>query len=268
MNQKHKVNVNHLKFVPKTLLITLKAKYLASCDPSISYKDPYIEQIYEQIEDPIQEAPLFFLFKRGIVSRTKGFDYLLKKEVKNRDTPPTIINLACGLDTRFQRLSEKLGPCQWYDCDLPEVIETRKNFFKETDQQSMKEVNVLNPNWTDSFPELENPIILMEGLSMYLEEGQVQAFFDILSKKFSHYSLILDFISPFFVKKEWVLPIMEQFDVTFTWGAKDGSTFKKFDKDLKCEEELGFIDSFRNLAPFKKILGPIFNKKNMALLKK
>ena len=51
MNQKHKVNVNHLKFVPKTLLITLKAKYLASCDPSISYKDPYIEQIYENISE-------------------------------------------------------------------------------------------------------------------------------------------------------------------------------------------------------------------------
>ena len=65
----------------------------------------------------------------------------------------------------------------------------------------MKEVNVLNPNWTDSFPELENPIILMEGLSMYLEEGQVQAFFDILSKKFSHYCLILDFISPYLCGK-------------------------------------------------------------------
>ncbi|HEX3013659.1 MAG TPA: class I SAM-dependent methyltransferase, partial [Methanobacterium sp.] len=41
-----------------------------------------------------------------------------------------IINLGCGLDTRFSRLDN--GKIHWYDLDLPESISVRKQFFEES----------------------------------------------------------------------------------------------------------------------------------------
>ena len=76
---RNKVDVTHLEKVPKTLLLTLKAKFEASIDPSLSYSDLYIETIYRLINDPIKKIHLFFLLKKGIILRTKGIDYLLKK---------------------------------------------------------------------------------------------------------------------------------------------------------------------------------------------
>ena len=58
---KNKVDVNHLEKVPKTLLLTLKAKFEASIDPNLSYSDPYIENIYQRINDPIKKR-IFFSF--------------------------------------------------------------------------------------------------------------------------------------------------------------------------------------------------------------
>jgi len=43
-----------------------------------------------------------------------------------------IVSIGCGLDTRFERIDN--GKITWYNLDLPEVIETRKLFFKENDR--------------------------------------------------------------------------------------------------------------------------------------
>ena len=63
LENKEKVDVTHLEKVPKTLLVTLKAKFEASIDSSISYSDENIEKIYHRIKDPIKKAPLFFILK-------------------------------------------------------------------------------------------------------------------------------------------------------------------------------------------------------------
>ena len=265
---KNKVDVTHLEKVPKTLLLTLKAKFEASIDPSLSYSDSYIETIYKLINDPIKKTHLFFLLKKGIILRTKGIDYLLKKEIREREEGSTVINLACGLDTRFERMREKFQFQNWFDCDLPQVIEVRKLFFEESLENKMTAFDILENSWPLNFKGVNDPIIIVEGLTMYLDEEKIKKFFSILNKSFSHYSIILDFMSPFFIKKEWMMPVMEQFDVNFTWGASSPEEFCKYDSRLKVKESLGFMDGFRHQVfkiPFFNILR---KKKNLALLRK
>ncbi len=133
----------------------------------------------------------------------------------------------------------------------------------------MREIDILDPHWPQAIPNVSDPIILMEGLSMYLDHEKLQLFFHSLSKYFDHYCLILDFISPFFVHKEWMLPAMEQFDIQFSWGTKRGNDFKVFDLNLSCEEELGLFDPYKKFIPFgEKLIETLFKQKNMALLRK
>ena len=177
LENKEKIDVTHLEKVPKTLLVTLKAKFEASIDPSISYSDENIEKIYHRIKDPIKKAPLFFILKKGIVLRTKGIDYLLKKELRKRKEKTSIINLACGLDTRYEKMKGSFDIKSWFDCDLPEAIEVRKMFFKDNEENKMFSFDILDESWPLHFKEIKDPIIIVEGLSMYLDEDKVRKFF-------------------------------------------------------------------------------------------
>ena len=46
----------------------------------------------------------------------------------------TIVNIGCGLDTTFDRIDN--GTVRWYDLDLPDVIELRRQFIGETERRS------------------------------------------------------------------------------------------------------------------------------------
>jgi len=50
-------------------------------------------------------------------------DYILKH------SSCTVINLACGFDTRFWRIDNK--NCKYYELDFPEVIALKKELLKE-----------------------------------------------------------------------------------------------------------------------------------------
>ena len=65
----------------------------------------------------------------------------------------------------------------------------------------MTAFDILDESWRLNFKGVNDPIIIIEGLTMYLDEEKIKKFFSILNKYFSHYSLILDFMSPFFIKK-------------------------------------------------------------------
>ena len=64
----------------------------------------------------------------GISIRTVIIDCVTKRLIKdNKDL--IVVNIGCGLDTRFQRFNkEKIS---WIDLDVPESIEIRKHFLKK-----------------------------------------------------------------------------------------------------------------------------------------
>lgn len=46
----------------------------------------------------------------------------------------TIINIACGMDTRFFRVDN--GKINWYNLDLPETMKIRNRFISEPERVS------------------------------------------------------------------------------------------------------------------------------------
>ena len=60
--------------------------------------------------------------------RAKRFDQYAR-DFLARHPNGTIVNLGCGMDSRFLRVDN--GQMQFYDLDLPEVIALKKKFFEE-----------------------------------------------------------------------------------------------------------------------------------------
>jgi O-methyltransferase involved in polyketide biosynthesis len=59
-----------------------------------------------------------------------------------------IVDLGCGLDTRFERVDN--GLVEWFGLDLPEVIELRKELLEETPRSHFIGCSVLDLSWMDA----------------------------------------------------------------------------------------------------------------------
>jgi len=57
----------------------------------------------------------------------------------------TIVNIGCGMDTTFERVDN--GTLLWYDLDLPDVIELRRQFIKETERRKFISTSFLDESW-------------------------------------------------------------------------------------------------------------------------
>ncbi len=82
----------------------------------------------------------------------------------------TVVDIGCGLDTRFGRLDN--GQMHWVGLDLPEVIELRRSLLPATARSCLIGCSALDFTWMD---EVSPPVIfLAEGLLVYFMEEDVR----------------------------------------------------------------------------------------------
>jgi len=77
------------------------------------------------------------------------FDAAVKKLLQ-KYSGAVCVNIGCGLDDRFTRVDN--GQVRWYNVDLPDSIEMRKTFFRETEREYTFAADILGPDWTDRIP--------------------------------------------------------------------------------------------------------------------
>ncbi len=85
------------------------------------------EELIDRIDYDFSNAKKDTAMSGGIVVRSVVFDELVSDFIrKNPDC--TVVNIACGLDTRFYRMDN--GKITWYNLDLPETIEVRDSIYQ------------------------------------------------------------------------------------------------------------------------------------------
>lgn len=77
-----------------------------------------------------------------------------------------IVNLGCGLDTRFYRLDG--GRLHLFDLDLPEVIDLKRQLLAETERYHFVASSVLDFDWMD----MVQGSSLLKGISLCSAAGQ------------------------------------------------------------------------------------------------
>ena len=82
-----------------------------------------------------------------IAIRAKRYDDYARVFLK-RSPDGVIVNIGCGLDSRFQRIDN--GQVVFYDLDLPEIIAIKKGFFTETERYRFIASSVLDFNWMET----------------------------------------------------------------------------------------------------------------------
>lgn len=89
------------------------------------------------------------------------------------------------------------GSVRWYNLDLPETIAVRHRFLREEGRVSMIPCSAMDPSWADRIaPAGEKVLLVIEGLSMYLAQQDIEQILSIIVARFHDAKIILEFMNP------------------------------------------------------------------------
>lgn len=109
-----------------------------------------------------------------------------------------VLHLGCGLDSRARRVKQQTG--DWYDVDFPAVIAERERYFAETEEYHMLGADLRQMKWLDQVEDTQTAIVVMEGVSMYLQMQELQALMKRLGDRFRRIHLLMDTYTAFAAK--------------------------------------------------------------------
>lgn len=253
-----------LSGVSETLLVTLymRAKDAKSNHPFLN--DRKAAEIISCMDYDFSAFDRVWMSYYGVLARAK----LMDREVKRfmADNPGcVVVSVGCGLDTRFDRVDD--GQVRWYDLDVPEVIDLRKQFLAESERVTCISGSAFDPSWTEKVEREGRRLpILSEGVMMYWEEAEVQKFLSILSEGFDELEAHFDLLYKGLVHRSSRHDVLKRMQAEFKWGVTDGSEVVRLAPAWKQLDCINFTDEMRHMLPgWKKLLVPFFYLTNNRL---
>ncbi|HEY8970816.1 MAG TPA: class I SAM-dependent methyltransferase [Puia sp.] len=186
----------HLTEEKSTLFITLYAKALDYRSPHSILHDRAADEILRRLDlDPSKYKGFG---PEIIVVRARQMDRWTTEFLRKNDNA-VILNLGCGLDTRYVRIQPGTA-VDWYDLDYPEVIGLRKQFYSIQPGYHMIASSVTSPDWINDLPRHRPVMIIAEGILEYLEPDAVKTLFHRLTEHFQHGCIAFDVMSSFAIR--------------------------------------------------------------------
>jgi len=167
----------------------------------------------------------------------RSFDSIANLFISN-NPGCTVINLACGLDTRFWRIEKE--KCRYIELDLPEMIELKKEILKDHLGYELIGCSVLDTSWIDKVTSNGNSgfLLLAEGLFYYLPRQDVTGILQAIARRFDRSQLVLDMAPEKFTKGLWKRLIQLEarvwgLDVSFVFGMNDPRDIESYANGFK-----------------------------------
>lgn len=236
-----------LSGVPETMLQTLYARAKESRTRG-AIQDKKAEEVLEKLDYDFTLADSDTAMSSGVIARTIVLDKLTRRYLAEH--PGTVVvNIACGLDTRCYRMQ---GYTHWYNLDLPES--------GEISQIAMSAME----DWGSEIQEQNLPaLVIIEGLTMYLSEADVQKIFVVIKKRFAQVTVFVETMNPAVVK-HFKEKSIEGSKAKFSWGVKDGKTLAALLPGFRFVETHGLTEGMAEFIPVYKLLDKLSVVRNIS----
>lgn len=205
----------------KTLYIPLYGKAYVS-GKGIILHDPTAETIWEREGFKLKGKAKSRWLAYYMGMRASVFDEWTRTRLAE-DGQTVIIHIGCGLDSRVKRVGADGGI--WCDVDFPEVISERRRYYTEFDSYRMIAADVRDTDFVVSLPEAESAAVVMEGVSMYLREGEMRSLMTALGERYARVSLLADAYTELAAKASRYKNPVREVGVTEVYGTDDPETF-------------------------------------------
>lgn len=235
----------------ETMLQSFYARAMYSKNPKHKFKDAKAEEIVDKIDYDFSKASKDGTMSSGVIARTVVFDELISDFIA-RNPDCTVVNIACGLDTRFYRMDN--GRLTWYNLDLPETIEVRDSLYNEHGRVSTVGCSCFDPSWPDKITVRGKMLFIIEGLTMYLTEKQVEQMLSIIRDRFENAYVLMECLCPKFVNKEGVEKSIQSTGAVFTWGANSFEDMAPIAKGFRKVKNDNILRGMWEVSPAYKLV--------------
>lgn len=150
-----------------------------------------------------------------------------------------MLHLGCGLDSRFWRVDD--GRVEWFDLDMPPVIDLRKRFYAEGERYHAISSPVMELDWMNIVSAAGRPVLAVaEGLLMYLGEADVRCLLQRMREKFPGCRLIADVFSRQTARSAARHPSLRKTGASIGWGIDDPHEVESWAQGIRLLEEWYF----------------------------
>ncbi len=278
--------------VESTNLLTLYSRAIESRSDDPILSDPHAERIVDLIDRRIANSkdPLLRMLYRKEVDprlvvhsalRARKYDQYAQKFLGHHPGG-MVVNLGCGMDTRFQRIDD--GELRFFDLDLPEVIDLKRSILPESERYRMIAASVFDYRWMDQVAVAAGgPLLfLAEGLLMYLDPGKVKALVLEIQARFPGSELVCELANKSWIEgwrgKMGAKKMQRQLKIgagaRFTFGVDSPDELESWNPGIEFLEQWSYFDSnhpklgwmrlFRHLELFRCVQYTVHYRLNPA----
>ena len=258
----------NLDGVAETLLATVYIRAIETQRPDALLKDEKALALVTQMESAFARVRQIKMDKDdqvGVIMRNREFDRYAR-DFLARCPDAVVVHIGCGLDSRFERVDN--GKVEWYDLDLPEVIELRRKLIGgEAARYHLLAGSVFNSAWLNPVS-VHRPrpfLFLAEGVFMYFAEAQVRSLVLTLRDHFPGAELVCDAFSPYIVRMNNLRMRMTKMGARYHWGLKHGKDLETWGDGIclldewypfdRPEPRLDHIRWMRHIPFLAKVMG-------------
>ncbi len=230
--------------VAETLLIPLYVRAQGAQRADAFVRDPRAVELVKRIDYDYSRFKLQGHDRTAIVLRLREFDRHAREFVERRPDG-VVVHIGCGLDTRFERVAAGNDRIEWYDLDLPEVIELRRELIGgDAPHYHHLAGSVFDDGWLAGVAaHSSRPFLFMaEAVLPYFEEAQVKSLVLKLRDRFPGADLVCDAMTPFMVWANNLQLAVMPLGARLHWGLKHARDLESWGEGICLLDEWTYFD--------------------------
>ena len=156
------------------------------------------------------------------------------------------------------------GYSHWYNLDLPETIAVRERLMPERGGAVSQIAMSAMDDWGAQIAKTDAPVlIIIEGLTMYLTQADVQRIFRVIAARFASATVFAETMNPVVVR-HFREPSIAAGGARFTWGVKDGAALAALLPGFCFVEEHSLTEGMAVFAPIYRLLDKLPAVRNIS----
>ena len=195
-----------------------------------------VDYDFTRLRSPVASAKSMSV---KVAARAKFFDEWTRQFLAIHNHA-TMLHLGAGLDSRVWRINPGPG-VQWYDIDLPGVIQARHELFPTHANYQLIAASVTDPSWLERIPAHLPVLVIAQGLTMYLQPADGHALLRRITDRFTDGALILDThnglgirVVNSMLKRQFGAPLLH-------WAIDDPRTLEEANPRLRCTDVVSAV---------------------------
>ena len=178
--------------VANTLFVPLVARIAISREFPEYFKDERAFELEKSLPENAAKGSSQYS-NLASVARYYNMDEMVEK-FAGKNLISNIVYLGAGLETAYDRMQAKLKDANlnWYEVDLPEVIEVRKKILGEHENETLISADMFKLTWISNIDTSLPTLLIVSGVFQYFHEEDIIRFIRGCKEKFTNGELIFD----------------------------------------------------------------------------